>query len=769
MSIFLASNESIIGNTRSVFQNLIPNIFENSNNKINRLKLKAINFDLSFPTIKSNTYPHILTILTPNDLQTKKFIRTFPKVLRKIEEFKLLYDLCRSKHPENNDLLLKIRNYTTTFELYKNIFESRGVVSHIYINYTLKILIYFTFFEDIIFNNNTDEVIKFLNKKGFLLEKSSPLKITENGYCTVNFKYPYFLSENIVKLLGIKRTKLYTDNSDLPELPLIDIICPTKYGYGDIHDTNDTNFDLVSFYSNFFNQNPNPHILDSEKKLIKSYTHFIDYLVYKVVNDYTNFNQIPYYLKLLGIIKYVSTNGAIPAYRDKDGLKYFMNKTNDRKSEFRMNLYANFPKTVYISCNFVKPSIVGDQLKTILATYHISPDENFYQNYYRNLYYRFYHPISLECIEQHLFKTELLDENFLPIIATGGHPTILQLEVDSTSQKMFTIYLNSNDPYNLQKYPKNTSHKFNNQLPFHILNNNSINDWHVSLVSFSSPKFNNIIQEFAYIEIRQKLLMSADELIIPKIKIHIPTDYYDDFSKLCDAINYHISITNLFTIDELGQLSNKELIKNCNDNTLSDENLRQCYHNKNVLNTITINTNLDLPDEQDLGINNGSMIMPRISYTYKKPKFIYNIFHKKFIINSNDYDVFIPPSMCLLLGITFDNTGTSYHIEPNSSEHSVSIPNLNVFEPTSFLVVSNICKKSFFTQKRPQILKFAEYKNPGQSNYFISQFKYLDYVDLEFADIHEIEITLLNINGELLSIQDGNVSVQLRFEKKQKL
>ena len=85
MSIFLASNESIIGNTRSVFQNLIPNIFENSNNKINRLKLKAINFDLSFPIIKSNTYPHILTILTQNDLQTKKFIRTFPKVLRKIE------------------------------------------------------------------------------------------------------------------------------------------------------------------------------------------------------------------------------------------------------------------------------------------------------------------------------------------------------------------------------------------------------------------------------------------------------------------------------------------------------------------------------------------------------------------------------------------------------------------------------------------------------------------------------------------------------------
>ena len=59
----------------------------------------------------------------------------------------------------------KISKISSTFEVFKVILKSRGVESKIYINYTLKILVYYSFFDDLIFNNNIDKILSFLSNE----------------------------------------------------------------------------------------------------------------------------------------------------------------------------------------------------------------------------------------------------------------------------------------------------------------------------------------------------------------------------------------------------------------------------------------------------------------------------------------------------------------------------------------------------------------------------------------------------------------------------
>ena len=191
MSVFLVSNESIDGNTRSTFHNHVPDIFDRENSKISRVCIEAIEFDVSFPSIKKSDSPHISSVILGEELITKDF-NTFHSILKKSDEFKMFYELYSNIHR-------RIFMYHDSITI--NITEEDGIFHTIYFNFTMGYITHLVYFNDITFNINSLNPISFFNENVFLFE-SSPFSSSSKGECMINFKHTYFLSENIINLLG---------------------------------------------------------------------------------------------------------------------------------------------------------------------------------------------------------------------------------------------------------------------------------------------------------------------------------------------------------------------------------------------------------------------------------------------------------------------------------------------------------------------------------------------------------------------------------------
>jgi hypothetical protein len=87
----------------------------------------------------------------------------------------------------------------------------------------------------------------------------------------------------------------------------------------------------------------------------------------------------------------------------------------------------------------------------------------------------------------------LLDENFQPLKADIGIPTLLALE-KTHQENMFPVTILSSDKKNMQLYPENSNNFFKNKLSFPLIFSDR-ESWTVSLRSMAFPKVKNIYPE----------------------------------------------------------------------------------------------------------------------------------------------------------------------------------------------------------------------------------------------------------------------------------
>ena len=385
MSVFLVSNELIDGNTRSIFHNHVPDIFDRENSKISRVCIEAIEFDVSFPSIKKSDSPHISSVILGEELITKDF-NTFHSILKKSDEFKMFYELYSNIHR-------RIFMYHDSITI--NITEEDGIFHTIYFNFTMGYITHLVYFNDITFNINSLNPISFFNENVFLFE-SSPFSSSSKGECMINFKHTYFLSENIINLLGCNIPEYdseYTNNfyrslwidGDYNFSPTPRELYPLKWNEKESTSS-------IELYNLWIKE------CIIELSISTPYSSSLNALRHHLLFNKINplYIQAPYYSQLfshlfmirtkirldlsldgLGYSDSYYTEFNVPklkkvnyGYSDSDGKKSYFIPGVDTRCDNKINLLSNFPDIVYIQCNFVRPSIYCGKLKNIISVFY---------------------------------------------------------------------------------------------------------------------------------------------------------------------------------------------------------------------------------------------------------------------------------------------------------------------------------------------------------------------------------------------------------------
>jgi hypothetical protein len=200
-------------------------------------------------------------------------------------------------------------------------------------------------------------------------------------------------------------------------------------------------------------------------------------------------NKIPYFLHipiLRDVINQQSENQAIPVigFRTENENVMFLKGNQIYTGDSPVNINANHPKLIYVTCNFIQHSSYCSKQKQILNYFPIDfKDTNI-------IHHRFKNPIKHEGIAESRFHIRLLDENFQTLKASKGVPTLIFLD-KTESKQMFSVILSSSDIENFNLYPKNSSNNFVNKLSIPLYFP-STEKWSVSIRSISYPKVKNI-------------------------------------------------------------------------------------------------------------------------------------------------------------------------------------------------------------------------------------------------------------------------------------
>ena len=236
--------------------------------------------------------------------------------------------------------------------------------------------------------------------------------------------------------------------------------------------------------------------------------------------------------------------------------------------------------------------------------------------------------------------------------------------------------------------------------------------------------------------------------------------YYTSPQSLCDEINLKI----LSSINLINGVVRTKREMDVNDNIPLEKKKDGFTRISSIPGVRYINDRItpsEFFERGVRGIKDESDIIE--SETSNPPKFRYSSDLNRIIIHSNDYYIELCSESNVIFGVSH---ASSTPVKISSGEERVCMfnPNLNAFQPSSFLVISNICVPSFFAQKRPRILKFSEYINSTHDDNFFIQYKSLDFVNLDFGDFEEVRMKLIDNNGTPLKInQGGTVLLQLRF------
>ena len=202
-------------------------------------------------------------------------------------------------------------------------------------------------------------------------------------------------------------------------------------------------------------------------------------------------------------IKFIKTDQGNMFMIDKQGGKILADES--------INLKTNSPKLIFVMANFVQHSLVGSNQRKILNFFPLPKNSN------EIVHHRFKRPMILKTIPGSVFHINLVDENFDPIKADIGTPTLLALK-KSLDENMFPVTLLSSDKTNLKLFPENKPNLFRNKLSFPLLLNHE-HRWGVSLRSLAYPKVMNVFSKYCFFTAKkigqeQTVIISLDNAYV---------------------------------------------------------------------------------------------------------------------------------------------------------------------------------------------------------------------------------------------------------------
>ena len=196
---------------------------------------------------------------------------------------------------------------------------------------------------------------------------------------------------------------------------------------------------------------------------------------------------------------------------DQDDMYMIDKRGGSISSDEAINMKINSPQLIFVMANFVQHSLVGSNQKKILNFFPLPPNSK------EIVHHRFKRPIILKTIPGSVFHINLVDENFDPIKADIGTPTLLALK-KSLEENMFPVTLISSDKTNLGLFPENKPNSFKNKLSFPLLMNQE-HRWGVSLRSLAYPKVMNIFSKYCFLTVKkpdleQSVMISLDDAYV---------------------------------------------------------------------------------------------------------------------------------------------------------------------------------------------------------------------------------------------------------------
>ena len=201
MGFFITSNENHEGNTRTNFKNVIPRDYIFNNDDPIYISLKKIEFQLNFPTIAKRNTPHIVTVILEDQVKNKNIL-DFPILFQKSNSFKLFHKICNNKIEwRSNELNIEIEELEYNSQI-------KEIEIYLICDVILGCVVILTYIDDLRMVGNPKSFIKILNGIHKLYQLSNCIREADDNLINLLFKYPTFLSNEIIKTLGFDEDKL---------------------------------------------------------------------------------------------------------------------------------------------------------------------------------------------------------------------------------------------------------------------------------------------------------------------------------------------------------------------------------------------------------------------------------------------------------------------------------------------------------------------------------------------------------------------------------
>ena len=320
--------------------------------------------------------------------------------------------------------------------------------------------------------------------------------------------------------------------------------------------------------------------------------------------------------------EFATTSSSIKLIKtNQDDMFMVSRKGGTLLADESINLKTNSPQLIFVMANFVQHSLVGSNQKKMLNFFPLPAKSN------NIVHHKFKRPIILKMIPGSVFHINLVDENFNPVKADIGVPTLLALK-KTVEENMFPITLISSDENNLRLFPENKSNSFKNKLSFPLILNNE-HRWGVSLRSIAYPKVMNIFSRYCFFTAKktgqeQSFLVSLDNSYVisgTKLIYLLNQKIRETLSIFSDAVLPTFSLKDGFASIETKDFEchlNGALLRILGLTLSYQENGLVYYPQSSVLGVLEMNLFLLQPQEMMIISN----IVEEAFYAQHRPKIL---------------------------------------------------------------------------------------------------------------------------------------------------
>ena len=216
MTLYLTSDEKYINsiNSRTKFSNnILPDFFQD--NSFN-LSLKEVYFDPKFPTLADLKCPHVITTVFPKN---HKLIE-FSSEIQQMSMFKNMFTNNKlSNRPRDVAPLIFQRNFPQNDADIKNLDSTVMYEIHPSMGFVFSI----AYCNDININSRNG-IVNFLNSTMFPLHAKKPIQYLPSGMVKIESDLNMYMSEGILKLLGINQYEIEGKSVPMINFPDSDMI-----------------------------------------------------------------------------------------------------------------------------------------------------------------------------------------------------------------------------------------------------------------------------------------------------------------------------------------------------------------------------------------------------------------------------------------------------------------------------------------------------------------------------------------------------------------